>query len=120
VIGDGNAVVGDHVTFWGARWAYVNSLSGGPAPSNFKGFASATNPNPPTCGGTWTSNPGDSSAPPSTIPSYITVIVACSITQSGPTISGNISELLIVQIDPSYDRNPGHAGTGTVVAVSCH
>ena len=119
VIGDGNAVVGNRVTFWGAQWAKLNSLSGGPAPASFKGFASSTSPNPPNCGGTWTSNPGNSSGPPSSVPSYITVIVASSITKSGPTISGNIPEMVIVQTDPGYGPNPGHAGTGTVVAVFC-
>ena len=119
VIGDGNAAVGNRVTFWGAQWAKRNSLSGGPAPASFKGFANSTSPNPPNCGGTWTSNPGNSSGPPSSVPSYITVIVASSITKSGPTISGNIPEMVIVQTDPGYGPNPGHAGTGTVVAVFC-
>jgi hypothetical protein len=120
VIGDHNAVVGNHVTFWGAHWANLNSLSGGPAPSSFKGFADSTSPNPPpTCGGTWTSDPGNSSQPPSSVPHFITVIAASSITQSGSVISGNIPEMVIVQTDPGYGPNPGHAGTGTVVAVVC-
>src|SRR6202040_2593590 len=41
VIGDKNAAIGNSVTFWGAQWAKVNSLSGGPAPASFKGFAEA-------------------------------------------------------------------------------
>ena len=119
VIGDGNAVVGNRVTFWGAKWAKLNSLSGGPAPASFKGFAGSTSPNPPICGGAWTSNPGNSSGPPSSVPPFITVIVASSITKSGPTITGDIPQMVIVQTDPGYGPNPGHAGTGTVVAVSC-
>lgn len=119
VIGDGNAVVGNHVTFWGAQWARVNSLSAGAAPSGFKGFASSTSPNPPSCGGAWTSQTGSSSAPPSSIPAYITVIVSNSIMQSGQTISGNIPQMAIIKTDPSYEPNPGHPGTGTVVAVFC-
>jgi hypothetical protein len=119
VIGDGNAVVGNHVIFWGAEWADNNSLSGGHAPASFKGFASATSPNPASCGGAWTSNPGNSSAPPSSIPSLIPVIVTSSITKSGPTISGNIPQIAIVLTDPGYEPNPGHTGTGTVVAVVC-
>jgi hypothetical protein len=119
VIGDGNAVVGNHVTFWGAQWARVNSLSGGLAPSGFKGFASSTSPNPASCGGAWSSQTGRSSAPPSSVPAYITVIVSSSIMQSGPTISGNTPQMAIIQTDPSYEPNPGHAGTGTVVAVFC-
>ena len=58
-------------------------LSGGPAPDSFKGFASAIGPNPPACGDSWTSRPGNSSNPPDTIPPYIGVVVSSSITQSG-------------------------------------
>ena len=119
VIGDGNAVVGNRVTFWSAQWANLNSVSGGPAPTSFKGFASSTSPNPPICGGAWTSHPGNSSGPPSSVPSLITVIVTSSITRSGPTISGNIPEMVIVQTDSGYGPNPGQTGTGTVVAVIC-
>src|SRR5688500_15191131 len=75
VIGDVNAVVGNRVTFWGAQWARANSLSSGQRPPNsFKGFANSTIPDPATCGGTWTSDPGNSSGPPSTIPAFITAI----------------------------------------------
>jgi hypothetical protein len=119
VIGDEDAVVGNHVTFWGAQWAQLNSLSAGTAPHSFKGFANSTNPNPAACGGTWTSGPGNSSGPPNSLPPFITVIAASSITQSGSTITGNISMLVVIQTDPGYQPNPGHAGTGTVVSVSC-
>ena len=42
--GGGAFVIGDlsmsgTVTFWGAQWWKANSLSGGSAPSSFKGFA---------------------------------------------------------------------------------
>src|SRR5262249_53916327 len=56
-MGDTNAVVGDTVTFWGARWAKDNTLSGGPAPDAFKGFTDTV---PANCGGNWTSQPGNS------------------------------------------------------------
>src|SRR5207237_359320 len=119
VIGDENAVVGNHVTFWGAHWASANSLSGGTAPHSFKGFANSTDPNPAACGGTWSSGTGNNSQPPSTLPPFITVIAASSITQSGGSITGNIAMLVVVHTDPGYQPNPGHAGTGTVVAVTC-
>jgi uncharacterized delta-60 repeat protein len=119
VIGDRNAVVGQHVVFWGAQWAKSNSLSGGPAPASFKGFANSTSTDPAACGGTWQSAPGNGSAPPGSVAANIDVIVASSITQSGGIISGDIPEMVVVQIDPGYDGNPGHAGTGTVVSVSC-
>ena len=120
VIGDRNAVVGKQVTFWGAQWVNLNSLSGGVAPSSFKGFANLTSTNPATCGGKWTTSPGNSSGPPSSIPTYMAVIVSSSITKSGSTITGNAPQIVVVKTDPGYDSNPGHAGTGTVVAVWCN
>src|SRR5207245_3891944 len=39
VVGDLNSVVGTSVTFWGAQWWKLNTLSGGAAPAAFKGFA---------------------------------------------------------------------------------
>jgi hypothetical protein len=119
VIGDHNAVVGEQVTFWGAQWVNKNSLSGGSAPTSFKGFANSASPYPANCGGTWSSDPGNSSGPPSSIPEFITVIVSSSITKSGNVISGDIPRMAFVKTDPGYDHNPGHAGTGTVVAIIC-
>ena len=119
VIGDLDAVVGNHVTFWGAQWWKLNHLSGGPAPASFKGFANSPNPNPPACGGTWQSDPGNSSGPPESVPADITVIVSSLITKSGPIISGDVPEMVIVHTDPGYSPNPGHEGTGTVTAVVC-
>ena len=119
VIGDLDAVVGNHVTFWGAQWSRLNHLSGGPAPASFKGFANSTNPNPPACGGTWQSAPGNSSGPPESVPSDITVIVSSLVTKSGPIISGDVPKMVIVHTDPGYEPNPGHEGTGTVTAVVC-
>jgi uncharacterized repeat protein (TIGR01451 family) len=119
VIGNGNAAVGTNVTFWGAQWASLNSLSGGSAPSSFKGFASSASTTPPNCGGTWTTGPGNSSNPPGSIPAYLGVFVSSSITKSGSTISGNIPKMVVVHTNPGYASNPGHAGTGTVVAVIC-
>jgi hypothetical protein len=119
VIGDLDAVVGNHVTFWGAQWWKKNHLSGGTAPASFKGFANCTNPNPPTCGGTWQSDPGNSSHPPDTVPADITVIVSSLITKSGPIESGDIPMMVTIHTDPGYGPNPGHEGTGTVTAVVC-
>src|SRR5207253_1219652 len=42
VMGDLDAVIGKQVTFWGAQWDKLNSLSSGAAPSAFKGYANAT------------------------------------------------------------------------------
>jgi hypothetical protein len=116
VIGDLDAAPGNTVTFWGAQWAKVNSLSGGSAPNAFKGFADTA---PQTCGGNWTSSPGNSSNPPDSVPSLMAVIVSSSINKSGHTISGDVPKIVIVQTDPGYGPSPGQSGTGTVVAVLC-
>ncbi len=118
VIGNRNAVVGSRVEFWGAQWAKMNSLSGGAAPRAFKGFADTTS-KPPRCGVGWSTDPGNSSAPPKSVPSFMGVIVSSSVTMSGSIISGNTPAIVIVKTDRGYAPNPGHAGKGTVVAVLC-
>ena len=118
VIGDNNAAVGTSVTFWGAQWWKLNSLSGGTAPASFKGFAKS--PPTVTCGTNWTTSPGNSAPPPpGPLPEVMGVIVASSISQSGSTISGNTVHMVVVQTNPGYAPDPGHAGTGTVVAQIC-
>lgn len=119
VIGDLNAAVGTQVTFWGSQWTKLNSLSGGAAPSSFKGFANQTGNNPVVCGGTWSANPGNSHGVPDSLPSYMAVIVTGSVGKSGSDISGIASKIVIVKTNAGYESSPGHAGTGTVVAVLC-
>jgi hypothetical protein len=117
-IGDGNAAVGNHVTFWGAQWARLNTVSGGAAPNAFKGFASDT-AEPPACGVDWTARPGNSGNPPDSVPAFMGVLVTSSVTKHGPNVSGTTVSIVVVATDPGYAGNPGHAGTGTVVAVFC-
>jgi hypothetical protein len=107
-------VVGDrsdsgHVTFWGAQWAKQNSFShgAGSGTSAFKGFAGQTSTG-------WSD--GGSGNPPSSLPAYMGVLVASSVSKHGSSISGDIVRMVIVKTDAGYDGNPGHAGTGTVVA----
>jgi sugar lactone lactonase YvrE len=119
VLGDQSATVGASVTWWGAQWAKQNSLSGGPAPRDFKGFAATLSTTPPACGSTWTSGPGNSTAPPGSVPSTMAVVVASRITQAGSTMSGNVTEIVIVKTNPGYQPDPGHVGTGTVVGLVC-
>ena len=119
VIGDNNAAVGSQVTFWGAQWAKLNSASGGSLPASFKGFANVTSTQPATCGGSWTSGPGNSSGPPAAIPEYITLVVSSSVNKNGSTISGNIVKLVIVKTNPGYGPDPSQPGTGTVFSVVC-
>jgi hypothetical protein len=117
VIGDQNGAVGTSVTFWGARWAALNRLTGGAPPISFKGFGANTG-EPPANGNTWTTAPANSSGPPGPpLPAYMGVVVSDSITMTGSTISGDTVHIVVVKVDPGYDGDPGHAGTGTVVAV---
>jgi len=119
VIGDGRSAVGNHVTFWSAQWAKLNSPSGGPAPAAFKGFEN-TPSSAPACGMNWSTVPGDSSPPPTgPLPQFMAVIVAGSITQSGSLVTGNTLHVVVVETDPGYGPDPGHPGTGTIVAVIC-
>ena len=114
VIGDGNAVVDTHVTFWGAQWWKDNTISGGVAPPSFKGFAGIVAPN---CLG-FTTETGNSVPPPDgPLPASITVLVTTSVQQTGSVVSGTVLEMAQVQTDAGYDSNPGHAGTGTVTAI---
>jgi hypothetical protein len=118
VIGDLNSATGTNVTFWGAQWWKLNSLSGGAAPAVFKGFANS--PATPSCGSDWTTAPGNSPPPPAgPLPLFMAVIVSSSISKSASTISGNSPHIVIVQTNSGYEPNPGHAGTGKVVATLC-
>ena len=120
----GAFVVGDQtasgaVEFWGDDWSTINMLTGGPAPGAFKGFANGTS-EPPACGSSWVTNPGNSSQPPaSPLPSFMGVIVSTTVTQSGSTISGDTSRIIVVTPNPGYEPDPVHHGTATVVATFC-
>jgi hypothetical protein len=119
VIGNGNAAVNSHITFWDSQWWQNNVLSGGVPPAAFKGYVD-TPSGPPACGTPWSTDPGNSSAPPAApLPQYIEVIVSSNVTKSGQLISGDTSEVVLVQTDPGYAPDPGHAGTGTIVSVVC-
>jgi hypothetical protein len=117
-IGDQNAVVGKSVTFWGAQWSKNNQISGGPAPASFKGFAQS--PTTPSCGTSWSADPGNSTPPPAgPIPAYMGVIVTSLATKSGPEIDGNTMHIAVIQTDAGYQPDPGTSGTGKVVALVC-
>jgi uncharacterized protein (DUF2237 family) len=107
------------VTFWGSQWSSVNTLTGGSAPAAFKGFAAASTSTPPACGGTWTTGPGNSPSPVATLPAYMGTLVTSSAVASGSSISGNIVGIVVVQTAGGYAADPGHAGTGTIVARYC-
>ena len=117
VIGDRENVLNGHVLFWGAQWWKQDPMSTGLAPAAFKGLE-LSNP-APACGQSWTTRPGNSPHPPATVPALMGVIVSSHISQKGSTISGDILHIVVVRTDPGYGPNPGHAGTGTIVAQIC-
>jgi len=117
VIGDLENVSGGHVNWWGSQWWKNNALSTGSGPASFKGFEDGNTA--PTCGSTWTTDPGNSTPPPASVPGLMAVIVTNHVTKSGSTISGNIVHIVVVRNDPGYAPNPGHDGTGTIVGIVC-
>jgi hypothetical protein len=47
------------------------------------------------------------------------VAVTSNATKSGSAISGTTVAVVIVKTNPGYSSNPGHPGTGTIVARLC-
>jgi hypothetical protein len=118
VIGDKESAINTAVTFWGAQWAKQNATSSGSSSDSFKGFA--LSPATPACGAAWSTDPGNSTPPPSgPLPAYMGIIVTSSYGQSGSAIAGNTTGIVVVKTESGYQPNPGHNGTGTVVAKVC-
>jgi hypothetical protein len=68
----------------------------------------------------WSANPGNSTPPPSgPLPTFMAVIVTDTPAKAGSTISGHVIHIVVIRTNPGYAPNPGHEGTGTVVAVVC-
>jgi hypothetical protein len=130
VVGDLEAMappmIGNDLTWWGSQWAKINQMSGGPAPNSMKGFAGFEDMPLPAgikitelCGMHWTTDTGNSTPPPATVPTDMLVIVSSSIVQNGSVISGDIREVIVVHNNPGYQPNPGSPGTGTEEAIVC-
>jgi hypothetical protein len=47
------------------------------------------------------------------------VLVTSAVTKSGRTIAGDTTHIVVVKTEPGYAPNPGHHGTGTIVATYC-
>jgi hypothetical protein len=108
---------GPSVTFWSSAWATANALSGGVAPTSFKGYE--TSLTVPSVGGTWTVTSGNSSQPPKPpLPAYIGVIVASKVTQPGSRITGNVVHVVVLHITSAPNGTGSVAGVGTVVATA--
>ena len=112
------------VTWWSHSWSMVNAMTGGNGPASYKGFAGSVQELPTTspaasCDGTFRTNTGNSTPPTGDVPTYMGVLVTDSASQSGSTISGHWSKIVVVRTDPGYGPNPGHEGMGTIVATFC-
>ena len=112
------------VTWWADIWNQLNSETGGPAPSSFKGFAEnltnmPTSTPPTSCGGNWTTLPGNSPPPTAGVPSYMGVMVTSKVAKSGNVVSGTTVHIVVVKTNPGYAPNPMNYGTGTIVATFC-
>lgn len=111
------------VTFWADTWSSLNSLSGGSPPPAGKGFASVvslpTSTPAASCGSNWTTSGGNSSSPPSGVPSYMGTLVTSKVTKSGSVIGGNTIGIVVVKTKAGYAPNPGGHGTGVIVAKYC-
>lgn len=110
---------GSSIYFWGSQWLQNNPMSvgGGTGTNSFKGFENGFGT--PVCGGTWMSQPGNSTPPPAVVPANMALIVSSYVTKSGNVLSGNVNRIVIVKTDPGYGPAPGHTGTGKVIAVLC-
>jgi hypothetical protein len=121
-LADPPPIVTDSVTWWSSQWAQLNPMSGGPAPASMKGFAGfEDNPlgTPRTCGSSWTTDTGNATPPPPSVPAFMGVLVSSVITQNGSVITGNIKQVVVVRNNPGYAPDPGHTGTGSIVAIVC-
>jgi uncharacterized repeat protein (TIGR01451 family) len=108
------------VTFWAPDWYLRNQLTGGVAPTQFKGFTATLSSTPPNCPGTWTTLTGNSPPPPNgPLPTYMGVVVTSQVTKSGSTLKGNIVHIVVVTTNSGYAPGPGHNGTGKIVATYC-
>jgi hypothetical protein len=74
---------------------------------------------PAACGSDWTTTGGNSPPPVTGVPTYMGVVVASNVTQSGSTIAGNTVHVVVVETNPGYAPNPGHPGSGTIVGTFC-
>lgn len=113
------------LNFWGSRWDDTNAVSGASSPASFKGYVSnaPAHPTPPTTcptAGSFTTGPGTSAKPPSTVPSYMAVLVTSQINKDGSVISsGQQAHWVIMRTEPGYAPSSGRDGYGTIVAGIC-
>ena len=118
IVGNLSGVTNATVTWWSPKWSKVNLLSGGTAPSTFKGFAGVLSSTPPIAGGTWSTSGGNSGVPPTSVPAYIAVIITTFVKQiNSTTFSGADTHIAIVRVSPGYNPATGSPGTGTLIGI---
>ena len=115
----GGVQVGQRVIFWGEHWWESVQLVDKLKVKEFKGWADTVN------GVGWSSKGGDSK-PPTTIPTYISVLITTSVEKvddkdrpkdDKTKIRGNIVGHAILRVDSPYKNEPGKPVYGVVVAV---
>src|SRR4029077_2920808 len=88
-----------NVTWWDNTWSQLNVLSGGSAPSAFKGFLRTVNLPTTTpaniCTSPWKTTGGNSPPPTTGVPSYMGVVVTSHVNKSGSTLSGNYTHIVV-------------------------
>jgi hypothetical protein len=120
-------VSGNTVNFWGSQYWKNNSFSGvANAPASMKGYIdngasdeSIPVLQPTACGKQWLTDPGNSSHPPATIPTYMLVIVSSNENKLGSQEYGDLKHILVVQVSAGYGPAPGHDGWGKIVGWLC-
>lgn len=120
-------VSGNTVNFWGSQYWKNNSFSGVlNAPASMKGYIDNGASDeaipvlqPSACGKQWVTDPGNSSHPPATIPTYMLVIVSSTENKLGSQEYGDVKHILVVQVSPGYGPAPGHDGWGKIVGWLC-
>lgn len=114
--------VGDAAYFWGSQWENHNWMSADQDHDAFKGYADTLVRSAAGAATNWTTKAGNSK-PPAKVPTYLVVLVSSSIGKTqDPTKRnssspyGNVIKRAIVLVDSKYSNNPGHVGTGKIVA----
>ena len=122
VIGDGSDTVGTTATFWADDWNLKNIVSGGQAPSAFKGFANNPRWQDSLRGHRGRRAGGNSPPPPGAMPTYTAMLSTDRVTKSGRTITGTKPSDIAVTVadaNPGYSPSPGKTGTAEVLGVLC-
>ena len=111
------------VTWWSDGWSLLDTISGGPVPTSFKWFAGTvslpTTTPPANCHVPWTTLPGNSPPPVGSIPS---LHGSARLEQRHEVRERDLRQHRLDRRGQDGQRlrpNPGHPGTGTIVATFC-